>query len=134
MQINAVRADFRNAAFVSSFAGDEENLIDTHPFSPSGSSVAPSPMTSIEFGPKSELQPAAHPAVNRQRYDRVAPFYDLLDLPFEYGRYRALRPHLFQSISGTLLDAGVGDRVGVGEGTAKKASSRKFSRRSGIAP
>ncbi len=65
-------------------------------------------MTSIDFGPKTELQPAAHSAVNRQRYDRVAPFYDLLDLPFEYGRYRALRPHLFQSISGTILDAGVG--------------------------
>jgi ubiquinone/menaquinone biosynthesis C-methylase UbiE len=108
MQINEVRAEFCNVALVSSFAGDEENLIDTHPFSPPGGSVAPSPMTSIEFGPKSELQPAVHPAVHRQRYDRVAPFYDLLDLPFEYGRYRALRPHLFQSISGTILDAGVG--------------------------
>jgi len=65
-------------------------------------------MASIEIGPNSELQPAVRLAVDRERYDRVAPFYDLLDLPFEYGRYRALRPHLFRGISGTILDAGVG--------------------------
>lgn len=47
-------------------------------------------------------------AASRRRYDRIAPFYDLLDLPFEYGRYRALRPHLFQGLSGKILDAGVG--------------------------
>jgi ubiquinone/menaquinone biosynthesis C-methylase UbiE len=35
-------------------------------------------------------------------------FYDLLDLPFEYGRYRRLRPLLFQGLSGRILDAGVG--------------------------
>ncbi len=95
MQINAVRADFRNAAFGSFFAGDEKNLMDTQPFSPPDGSVALSSMTSIGFGPESEQQPAVHPAVNRQRYDRVAPFYDLLDLPFEVGRYRALRADLF---------------------------------------
>ena len=42
------------------------------------------------------------------RYHRIAAFYDLLDLPFEYGRYRALRPILFAGLSGTILDAGVG--------------------------
>jgi ubiquinone/menaquinone biosynthesis C-methylase UbiE len=44
----------------------------------------------------------------RHRYDRIAPFYDLLDLPFEYGRYRSIRPLLFEGLSGRLLDAGVG--------------------------
>ena len=41
-------------------------------------------------------------------YRRIAAFYDLLDLPFEVGRYRALRPVLFAGLSGTILDAGVG--------------------------
>jgi ubiquinone/menaquinone biosynthesis C-methylase UbiE len=45
---------------------------------------------------------------NLQRYQRIAPFYDLLDLPFEYRRYRRLRPLLFEGLSGRLLDAGVG--------------------------
>jgi ubiquinone/menaquinone biosynthesis C-methylase UbiE len=45
---------------------------------------------------------------NFERYERIAPFYDLLDLPFEYGRYRRIRPLLFQGLSGRLLDAGVG--------------------------
>ena len=44
----------------------------------------------------------------RRRYQRIAPVYDLLDLPFEYGRYRGIRPLLFQGLSGRLLDAGVG--------------------------
>ena len=43
-----------------------------------------------------------------QRYQRIAPFYDLLDLPFEHGRYRAIRPLLFEGLSGRILDAGVG--------------------------
>jgi len=42
------------------------------------------------------------------RYERIAPFYDLLDLPFERSRYRALRPLMFQNLGGHLLDAGVG--------------------------
>lgn len=42
------------------------------------------------------------------RYQRIAPFYDLLDLPFEYGRYRGIRPQLFEGMSGRILDAGVG--------------------------
>jgi|SRR5262245_19805872 len=42
------------------------------------------------------------------RYERIAPFYDLLDLPFERRRYRALRPLMFQGLGGNLLDAGIG--------------------------
>jgi ubiquinone/menaquinone biosynthesis C-methylase UbiE len=45
---------------------------------------------------------------NFDRYQRIAPFYDLLELPFEYGRYRRIRPLLFEGLSGWLLDAGVG--------------------------
>ena len=43
-----------------------------------------------------------------ERYERIAPLYDLIDLPFEYARYRRIRPLLFQGSSGRLLDAGVG--------------------------
>jgi demethylmenaquinone methyltransferase/2-methoxy-6-polyprenyl-1,4-benzoquinol methylase len=43
-----------------------------------------------------------------EKYQRIAPFYDLLDLPFEYRRYRAIRPLLWQGLSGRLLEAGVG--------------------------
>lgn len=43
-----------------------------------------------------------------ERYRRIAPFYDLLDWPFEHGRYRALRSQLFVGLSGHILDAGVG--------------------------
>jgi ubiquinone/menaquinone biosynthesis C-methylase UbiE len=32
----------------------------------------------------------------------------LLDLPFEYGRYRRLRRRMFEGLTGRLLDAGVG--------------------------
>jgi ubiquinone/menaquinone biosynthesis C-methylase UbiE len=45
---------------------------------------------------------------NFARYQRIAPFYDVLDLPFEYGRYRKIRPLLFSGLSGSILDAGVG--------------------------
>jgi len=41
-------------------------------------------------------------------YDRIARLYDILDLPFEYGRYRPLRRALFAGVNGTILDAGVG--------------------------
>ena len=44
----------------------------------------------------------------KRPYVHVASFYDLLDLPFEYGRYRPLRRTIFQGLSGTVLDAGVG--------------------------
>jgi ubiquinone/menaquinone biosynthesis C-methylase UbiE len=45
---------------------------------------------------------------NLDRYQRIAPLYDLLDAPFERRRYRSLRPLLFCGLSGRLLDAGVG--------------------------
>jgi ubiquinone/menaquinone biosynthesis C-methylase UbiE len=43
-----------------------------------------------------------------ERYQRIARFYDLLDQPFEHRRYRQIRPLLFEGLSGTILDAGVG--------------------------
>ncbi|MBN9562247.1 MAG: class I SAM-dependent methyltransferase [Alphaproteobacteria bacterium] len=49
---------------------------------------------------------AATSALNR--YQRIAPFYDLLDLPFEYRRYRRIRPLLFDGLGGRILDAGMG--------------------------
>lgn len=45
---------------------------------------------------------------NFERYQRIAWAYDLLDLPFEYGRYRKIRPQMFRELSGRILDAGVG--------------------------
>jgi ubiquinone/menaquinone biosynthesis C-methylase UbiE len=45
---------------------------------------------------------------NFDRYQRVAWAYDLLDVPFEYGRYRKIRPQMFRGLSGRILDAGVG--------------------------
>lgn len=44
----------------------------------------------------------------RARYQRIAPFYDSLDLAFEYGRYRCIRSLLCTGLSGRILDAGVG--------------------------
>lgn len=44
----------------------------------------------------------------RATYRRIAPFYDLLDAPFERGRYAALRGVLFAGLEGRLLDAGIG--------------------------
>jgi len=41
-------------------------------------------------------------------YDRIAAFYDLLDLPFEHFRYRRVREEAFRGLSGRVLDAGVG--------------------------
>src|ERR1700747_1921072 len=45
---------------------------------------------------------------NFDRYERIAWIYDLLDLPFEYGRYRKIRPLLFWGLSKRILEAGVG--------------------------
>jgi ubiquinone/menaquinone biosynthesis C-methylase UbiE len=42
------------------------------------------------------------------QYTRIARFYDLLDLPFEYLRYRPIRRILFRGVGGAVLDAGVG--------------------------
>ncbi len=44
----------------------------------------------------------------RQIYERVAPFYDLLDLPAEYLRYQKIRPQMFAGLKGRILDAGIG--------------------------
>jgi hypothetical protein len=55
-----------------------------------------------------DRDPASHVATSRQTYQRIAPVYDLLDLAFERYRYRALRPRLFEGLSGVLLDAGIG--------------------------
>jgi ubiquinone/menaquinone biosynthesis C-methylase UbiE len=41
-------------------------------------------------------------------YQRIAPFYDLLDSSFERNRYSKLRPLLFEGLAGQLLDAGIG--------------------------
>lgn len=41
-------------------------------------------------------------------YNRVARLYNILDLPFEYLRYRPIRKILFNGLTGPLLDAGVG--------------------------
>ena len=43
-----------------------------------------------------------------RKYQRIAPFYDLVDLPFELLRYRSIRPLLFRDLNGRLLDAGAG--------------------------
>jgi ubiquinone/menaquinone biosynthesis C-methylase UbiE len=45
---------------------------------------------------------------NLTRYQHIAPLYDFLDRPFERKRYAGLRPLLFDSLGGRLLDAGVG--------------------------
>jgi len=44
----------------------------------------------------------------QKTYNRIARLYDILDLPFEHTRYKHLRRMLFNGLSGTLLDAGVG--------------------------
>ncbi|TDJ17937.1 MAG: class I SAM-dependent methyltransferase [Gammaproteobacteria bacterium] len=67
-----------------------------------------SPMRAAQSDPHGQPQSAVTAAAKRQRYDRLAPFYDLIDLPFEYHRYRTMRPQLFAGISGIILDAGVG--------------------------
>ncbi len=41
-------------------------------------------------------------------YKSIARLYDILDLPFEHGRYKPLRRVLFSGLKGELLDAGVG--------------------------
>ena len=43
-----------------------------------------------------------------QIYERIALFYDLVDLPSEYLRYQRIRPQLFVGLEGRILDAGVG--------------------------
>ncbi len=47
----------------------------------------------------------------RKIYDRIARLYDVLDLPFEHGRYKPLRRVLFGELNGALLDVGVGKSI-----------------------
>lgn len=42
------------------------------------------------------------------RYARIAPLYDLVDLPFEWLRYRRLRRLLCRDLAGEVLEAGIG--------------------------
>ena len=44
----------------------------------------------------------------RRKYDYIARLYDILELPIEYGRHRAIRRRIFEGLSGAVLDAGVG--------------------------
>ncbi len=44
----------------------------------------------------------------KRTYARIARIYDLLDLPFEYLRYRPIRKRVFAGVGGAILDAGVG--------------------------
>jgi len=44
----------------------------------------------------------------QKTYNHIARLYDILDLPFEHGRYKPLRQVLFKGVKGDLLDAGVG--------------------------
>ncbi|HDL16980.1 MAG TPA: class I SAM-dependent methyltransferase [Rhizobiales bacterium] len=44
----------------------------------------------------------------QETYNRIARLYDIIDLPFEHGRYKPLRRLLFDGLGGDLLDAGVG--------------------------
>jgi ubiquinone/menaquinone biosynthesis C-methylase UbiE len=46
--------------------------------------------------------------IKQETYNRIARFYDIFDLPFEHVRYKPLRRVVFDGLSGTLLDAGVG--------------------------
>ena len=41
-------------------------------------------------------------------YRHIARLYDILDLPFEYSRYRPLRKQIWAGLKGRILDAGVG--------------------------
>jgi ubiquinone/menaquinone biosynthesis C-methylase UbiE len=52
--------------------------------------------------------PDLNPSSNLRTYQRIAPFYDLLDFSFEHGRYRLIRPLLFEGLTGQILDAGIG--------------------------
>ncbi len=69
-----------------------------------GSLVFPGARSVSEPGSRTIV--ASH--MSRAKYERIARFYDLLDLYFETTRYRALRPQLFEGASGRLLDAGLG--------------------------
>ncbi len=63
----------------------------------------------LRCGPLLRGNPACLVSKDKKRtYARIARFYDFLDGPFERKRYQAMRPVLFEGLSGRLLDAGVG--------------------------
>lgn len=43
-----------------------------------------------------------------RRYDRLAPVYDLYDLPLELLLYRRRRPRLLGQATGKVLEVGIG--------------------------
>jgi len=45
---------------------------------------------------------------NYRLYQSIAWAYDALVFPYEYARYRKMRPQLFRGLSGRILEAGVG--------------------------
>lgn len=51
-----------------------------------------------------------HQRTLQRKYARIAPWYDLLDLGFEYGIYRALRTEIFSRVRGSarILDCASG--------------------------
>ncbi len=48
------------------------------------------------------------PLEKRTKYELIARFYDILDIPFEARRYRPLRRASWAGLGGRILDAGVG--------------------------
>lgn len=48
------------------------------------------------------------PLEKRTKYELIARFYDILDIPFESRRYRPLRRTTWAGLEGRILDAGVG--------------------------
>ena len=57
--------------------------------------------------------PTSEGEVQNATYDRIAPLYDLLDAPHEYGWRRRLRGRLFEDLTGRILDAGAGTGANV---------------------
>jgi ubiquinone/menaquinone biosynthesis C-methylase UbiE len=58
-------------------------------------------------------RPVSEDEVQNTTYDRIAPLYDLLDAPHEYGWRRRLRGRLFDGLTGRVLDAGAGTGANV---------------------
>lgn len=92
-----------------------------------------------------ERSPPEQSPPEQSPYARIARLYDLLELPFEYLRYRPLRRRLFAGVRGSLLDAGVGTGcnmdfyppgsqvVAIDRSPEMLARARRRSRRSGRA-
>ncbi len=59
-------------------------------------------------GRRGQIEESARTRGSGRAYGAIARFYDLLDIPFEYGRYRKLRLIVFTETRGRILDAGVG--------------------------